>query len=290
MSTLALRDSSFGDGTFWRRVFWRTVKVEAGKAMSYRTDFWLSALCSFFVQMAVAYYLWKAIFAESGSEVIAGYGFDGMVLYYVLVVLLGRLARTDVRQINISKDIYDGLLTRYVLYPAPYLGFKYAENLGALLPALVQLALFGTGCLVLLEFTGQEVISELTLTPGSCARALVAVVLANLLSFLITWPIQAVAFWADNVWSLNVMLRFTASLLGGAMLPITVFPERAQAVLEWLPFQYLYYFPVQTLLGRVSVAEWWAGIGICGGWIIIVYAIGAWVWRRGERVYTGVGI
>ena len=40
---------------------------------------------------------------------------------------------------------------------------------------------------------------------------------------------KAVAFWADNVWSLMVTQRFVSALLGGAMLPLAVFPESAQA-------------------------------------------------------------
>ena len=120
--------------------------------------------------------------------------------------------------------------------------------------------------------------------------ALVSLAAANLLHYLINFPIQAVAFWADNVWSLLVAERFIISLLGGLMLPLDFFPEWARAVLVWLPFPYLFSVPVRTLLGQVGVAEWAAGLAILAAWCGIAALAGRWVWRRGDLQYTGVGI
>jgi len=117
-----------------------------------------------------------------------------------------------------------------------------------------------------------------------------AIVVANLLNFLITFPIQLIAFWADNVWSLMVMHRFASALLGGMLAPLAFFPESAQRALEALPFRYLFAFPVETLLGRVSPAEWAAGMAIAMGWCGVMAMIGRAVWRRGTLQYTGVGI
>lgn len=266
-------------------LFLRVLSLEARTLMSYRADFWLNALAAFFAQLAVAYFLWLAVFETSGREAIGGFTLEGMVLYYLLAILLGKLVRGEERRLTISRDIYEGRLTRYLVFPGPYAGFKYAESLGSLVPGLVQLALLGAAAAVVLELP-----PDVELTAGSAARAAVAVAVGNLLHFLIIYPLQCAAFWVDNVWSLNVMLRFTGEFLGGLMLPLDVFPAAALRVLELLPFQFLFYFPVMTLLGQVGPAEWARGLALALAWCALIGLAGRVVWRRGARTYTGVGI
>lgn len=267
------------------RLFIHVLAVEARKLMSYRVDFWLSALCAFAVELAVAAFLWRAVFDATDRTRIGGFSFEGMVIYYMLAILLGRLARGQERQVTIASDIYEGSLTRYLLYPAPYFGFKYAEHLGALVPALIQLVVFCPAVLLLVD-----VPAGIVVTPGSVVMAAVVVAMANLLAMLMLYAIQGVAFWADNVWSLNVMQRFIGELLGGLMLPLTLFPATVQDVLALLPFQYLYYFPVLTLIGQVSFGEWLRGLAVMTLWCAALSLLGRRVWQNGCRTYSGVGI
>lgn len=267
------------------RLFARVLSLEARKMMSYRVDFWANSVVSFAVEMVVAYSLWLAIFAASGSETIGGFGFDGMVMYYVLAILTAKLVRGQERNLPMARDIYEGSLTHYLIYPARYSGFKYAENLGALVPAMVQVVVFG-----LLAFFWLPRPAELTIDGGSILLAIPALVGANILMFALCVSVQGVAFWADNVWSLNVMVRLASDLLGGLLLPLSVFPAGLREVLEWLPFRYFFSFPVETLLGRSSLEEWLQGMVVLGTWIVLLSLLGRFVWRRGEKVYTGVGI
>lgn len=267
------------------RLFWSVLSIETRKLMSYRADFWLNAVVSFFVQMAVAYYLWLAIFEATGQREIGGFTFDGMVVYYVLAILLGNVVRGQERRVALSRDIYEGSLTRYLIYPSSYFGFKYGEHLGALLPATVQLVLFGSLAALVIDPPG-----GIELTLQGAAMAAVSVMLANLLFFLLLYPIQGIAFWADNVWSLIVMARFGSELLGGFMLPLTLFPPAAQRLLELLPFEYLFYFPVMVASGRVAPEAWLRGGAVALAWCAILGLVGRRVWRRGYLTYTGVGI
>jgi ABC-2 type transport system permease protein len=257
--------------------------AEMRRRMSYRSDFWISAISSLAVRLSVAYFIVKAVFAGSGRPAIAGYDANGMFLYYVAALLVGKLVQTTELEQGISQDVYEGGLTRYLLYPAPYGTMKYVQQLGSLGPALVQILLFAAWIPFLVGIPRE-------VTIGGIAMGLGAIAVANLLQFLITFPIQLVAFWADNVWSLMVMNRFVSSLLGGMVVPLSLFPDGAQRVLEGLPFRYLFAFPVETLLGRISPAEWAIGMAVGLGWCAITALVGRAVWRRGTFQYTGVGI
>lgn len=267
------------------RLFGHVLSLQARKLMSYRVNFWLNALVTFFVELAVAYFLWAAVFRETRRTEIGGFSLEAMVIYYVAAILLGKLVKGEERDLNISTDIYEGALTRYLLYPTSYFGFKYAEHLGSLLPALIQLGLFGVISLALLDLP-----PDVAVTPASVAMAAGAVMVANLLHFLILYPLQGVAFWADNVWALNVMFRFTSQMLGGLLLPLSLFPAWSQPVLDAMPFKYLFYFPATTLLGKVPPGEWALGMAVALGWCGAMALVSRAVWRRGRLVYTGVGI
>jgi ABC-2 type transport system permease protein len=186
---------------------------------------------------------------------------------------------------HVSMDIYEGGLNRYLVFPASYFGFKYAQHLGSLLPAFVQITIFGAICIPALDLA-----ADLPITLGGLAMCVASLALANLLYFLMSFPIQAVAFWADNVWSLLVALRFLTALLGGMMFPLALFPEWIQDANRYLPFRCLFAVPVEALLGRLSFQDWvWAMVvGLL--WASVLGLLGAQVWRRGNLRYTGIGI
>ena len=266
-------------------LFLRILSIESRRQMSYRADFWINAVLGFAAELTIAYCLWAAIFRASGSATLGGFTFDGMLLYYVAAILIGKLVRGQERELSVARDIYEGSLNRYLIYPTVYGVFKYAEHLGSLLPAVLQAVLFGLVASWALPLSASSGIDAV-----SVAGAVVLVALANLLAFMMRFPLQAVAFWADNVWSLNVMLRLATEFLGGLLLPLSLFPDEVAAALHWSPFPYLFYVPVQTLLGRVDLDQWLRSIAVMSFWCLAIGALSLWVWRRGERTYSGVGI
>lgn len=266
-------------------LFLQVVSLEARNRMSYRAEFWLNALVGFFVELAVVYFLWAAMFRESGRDEIGGYTLTGMVTYYLAVILLGKLVRTQRFEGGVSSDIYEGGLNRYLVFPAGYFPFKYAQHLGGLVPAVFQFGLFAGLVVFFLEIP-----AHLRPTATTMAMALTAVAVANLLYYLLDYAIQLVAFWADNVWSLDVAKWFVASLLGGFMVPLSVFPAWVVPYLELLPFRFLFDFPARVLLGQIGPAEWAQGLALALGWCCAFALLGQAVWRRGVRQYAGIGI
>jgi ABC-2 type transport system permease protein len=267
------------------RLLWNIFSVEVRKRMSYRADFWINSVAGILVQLSVFWFLTYALFAASGQPTLGGYTERSMILYYVFVTLMGRIVQANELEMGISQDIYEGTLSRYLLYPASYPAMKYAEQAGSVAPQLIQMTLFG-----LLAPVVVGIPEEVHITPISVLMALAALALANVLHFLLVIPIQAVAFWADNVWSLVVAERIAIAFLGGQLLPLSLFPDWAQAVLRWLPFPYLFSFPARTLMGDVSRAEWALGLAVSVVWCGIAAVLGRWIWRRGDLQYTGVGI
>jgi ABC-2 type transport system permease protein len=253
--------------------------------MSYRADFWITSVANLVATVLVHWFLWRSIFRTTGAETVGGFAFPALMTYLIGVNLIGRVVRGSDLQLAIATEIYDGGLSRYLLYPTRYSLFKYAQHLGAIVPEVVQMFLFAG---VLIAIFGLP--PEAGFTATSIALTLPALWVGNLLYFLLSVPLQLVAFWADNVWSLGVMLRFSSMLLGGAMLPLAMFPDGVAEVLRRLPFVACYEFPVRVAMGQVSGAEYAAGLALGLGWCAIVATATVPLWRRGELGYSGVGI
>lgn len=265
------------------RLFWQIVALEARKRMSYRADFWLKAFGGLGAMVLISYFVVSAIFAESGRSEVGGFDLRGLLFYYLAMALIHRLVTGSELEQGIATDIYEGSLTRYVLYPLSYAPAKFAEQVGSVFPALVQSALFGLWMPWL--FGWPEGVSAASLAMGAAAIAL-----ANVLHFFLSWSIQSVAFWADNVWSLVAANRFVSRILGGLLVPLDLFPGTLRQGLEFLPFRYLYQFPVDAVLGRLTAAQFAQGTAISLVWCGVLGAAAHLVWRRGLRQYTGVGI
>lgn len=267
------------------RVLWLAAGVEARRSMAYRFDFWVDAAVVFVATVGLGWAVWSAIYATSGAARIGGLDLDAMVLYLVAVALVGKIVRgTELGPGSVSQDVYDGSLTRYLLQPVPYGPMKLAQHAGATFPSVVQLLLFGAPFLWLLRTPSAPV------SPWSLLQGAVSVAMGLAVQFVLVFPVHCLAFKADAVWSLVVMVQFLARLAGGAIAPLSAFPEAWHPLLEALPFRHLYAEPAEALLGRRDLGAWAASLAWAAGWVVGLGAVGALAFQRGRRVYTGPGV
>jgi ABC-2 type transport system permease protein len=267
------------------RLFLHVVSMEARRALAYRASFWIRVVLTFAAEVALAWFLWRGVFDAAGAREIGGFTFESIVRYAVLAALVGKVIHGADLEGAIAQEIYDGSLSRYRVYPVSLFAFKYAQHVGHLMPNVLQLVLFGG-----LWLSAGSALGWSGIEPLGALGFVLALGLGNLLLFSIAWPVQGIAFWAENVWSLMVAVRFVTGLLGGLMVPLAVFPDAARPWLEALPFRYLYSFPVEVLTGTVTTADWARGTALTLAWILVLRGLGAWVWRRGSLSYGGAGM
>ncbi len=257
---------------------------ELRKNFSYRADFFLNFFGTIGAQLVVAYFLWGAVFAARGASTLGGFGFSALMLYYVMVPLVDRMVRGE--EMNfLSYEIYDGTLTRYLIYPVSLFAYKYVAHLahGFLFTLQFLLALG-----VFFALFGMPPTREVTL--ASLAAGALATLAAGLLYFFMAIGLEMIAFWADNVWSILLILRFSIHFLGGGLIPLSFFPDWYRDVAVYLPFTYLIGFPVRCFLGEVGPGELAAGLGVICAWMLVFYTLAKLIWKRGILRYTGVGM
>jgi ABC-2 type transport system permease protein len=263
---------------------WQVYTLQARKFLAYRSDFWVSFLMAIFGNVTLAYFLWRAIFANRGVTELNGYAFSTLMFYYLLVPLVDRIVKGPEMSF-VSQEIYDGTLNRYLLYPLPFFRYKFTTFLAEATVSLFQLALAVTFFLIVFG-----VPQNVHLSVFSFVQGVISCLFAMLLYFLMCSLLELVAFWADTVWSLVVLSRFMIYYLGGGAIPLAFFPEWGQNILKNLPFPYLLSKPILTFMGQVPFGEWLYGLGILLAWASVFMAALMVVWRKGLKTYTGVGI
>lgn len=258
--------------------------AETKRLISYRVQFWCELVLSTVVELLVTVAVWQAVFAERDAEQIGGYTLEEMLVYMMLAVFLNQATRGSGTG-TFARDIYDGSLTKYLVYPLSLYSYKLGTYLPRSLFALIGLALALAGIFFLGYWP-----DTLILTITSVLFGLVAVFLATILFFLLLFCVEAVAFWVEHVWALSVILTFTTMLLSGKWIPLDLFPEWLQNLLAYSPFPYLVYFPLTVFLGKTEGSELVHGIVLLVCWILVVFGLSRYMYSRGLRSYTGVGI
>ncbi|MCZ0932951.1 MAG: ABC-2 family transporter protein, partial [Oligoflexia bacterium] len=73
-----------------------------------------------------------------------------------------------------------------------------------------------------------------------------------------------------------------------SILPLDLFPKTFVDILLWTPFPYLIYFPVKILMGDPVSSSFCFSVLFV--WIVILFFVTKWIWKKGLSLYTGAGI
>jgi len=259
------------------------VSMELRKILAYRLDFWVTFLGQIIVQVTIAHALWSELFQYQKVDTLQGFKLSELTLYY-LCVNVGMKILGGQNVGFLATEIYDGSFSRYLIYPLSFFQYKTLTFITHSLFYTVQL--FVLVNLFNLFFAPEflNVASILNLLLGMVLFLFSALAYLSFAMF-----IEMIALWADNIWSLMVMLRFFATFMGGGLIPLSFFPHWAQLFLAWTPFPYFIELPAKTILGKTSALEIINGLGIILIWIIFGQPMVKILWNRGQKAYTGVG-
>ena len=258
--------------------------MEVRAILAYRFSFWINFLGTSLGHLGLSYFLWTAIFTSTHKTLIGGMNFSTMIFYSFLAPITIKSVM-GLQMLDISQDIYTGSLNKFIIYPLNYFQFKWIQQITHTFSRLLQLliTLFVYALIIKMPDGLQFKFTNLTLF-------IINVFISSSLFFVMEALMEVTAFWAENVWSLSVLLRFLISIFSGAWLSLSLFPAWSKPILAMLPFKGMVYTPVKTLMGEVTISEWVQAQVISMTWILILGIILSIVWKRGRYLYSGVGI
>jgi ABC-2 type transport system permease protein len=265
--------------------WWSVFVLEIKKILAYRAVFWVDFFLSTFAHVLIAYVMWKSIYEFEGVTQIRGYSLPAMTFYYLSASLVEKVNQGAGWRAGASVDIYEGSLSKYLLFPLGFVNFKVATHFAHVLMNWAKALL---GFVFFSLIFGVE--SQLSISVVDFLYAFSLTLLGAYLWLMISLFIDCVAFWADNVWSLQVMFKFLSQMLGGAMVPLALFPEAWKPVIKVMPFLSLFHYPISALMGSMNGPVFLEALAVGVFWIVAFRLFLEVLWRRGLKNYSGVGV
>ena len=257
-----------------------SLKICLARNLNYKINFLLMMVVPVVVFFAIKYNLWRSIYASNPQTEIQGYTLSKMIEYQFWILIFDLFVRSHFFSENISDDIRLGKISAFLLYPFSFISYQLSLFFS---DKLIQFFI-GSFCFALVLSLGWLKAPSLFIL----LKAGVFLLIICLFWFFVQMGLGFLSFWFEKTWSLNVSVRFISAFFSGSIIPLDLYPEALAKILLWTPFPYLIYFPVKILMKEeVSISSC---LFVLSVWIIILFFVTKWLWKKGLNFYTGAGI
>ena len=224
--------------------------------------------------------VWSTI-AENQGGSVGGYTPGGFAAYYIVWTL--------VRNMNI-------VFTPYGWERRIQRGELSGELLRPIHPIHSDVAYFaGWKVVVIILWLPIAAILALVFKPTLNPTWLQIVVFffaiwgAYLIRTMLLALLGMITFWTTRVGAIYELFFALELVLSGRLVPMTLMPAWVQSIGHYLPFQWTFFFPIEALVGQLSPADLFAGLGMQILWIAIGTLGVNIVWHYGIRRFSAVG-
>ncbi|ADL08474.1 ABC transporter permease [Thermosediminibacter oceani] len=217
--------------------------------------------------------LWTVTYSRSGAGVIAGLDLKQMLWYLVFTESIV-ISRPRVDQ-KVEEDIRTGTVSYTLARPYNYLLFQLSVSFGERTVRFICTLLVGYAVMTIMIGPYIPGLSTLPFLIVTVALAM----LADLIGMII---VGFLAFWVEDVSPFFLVYSRLQMLLGGMIIPITLFPPFLRKLSEWLPFRFMVYAPAKLFVdydinqALIIMAE---QTFLC----ILLFLIGMSVYRMGVK-------
>ena len=98
-----------------------------------------------------------------------------------------------------------------------------------------------------------------------------------------------ITFWTTRVGPIFELYLTVELLLSGRLVPLSLMPDWAQQLANFLPFKWTFGFPIEALLGDLTNEQLIGGLGMQLFWIVAGALFLRFVWHFAIRRYSAVG-
>lgn len=255
------------------RLAWNRVWVYRGVSIVYL----LLSLLNIFLNIVI----WQIAYATGTLR--SGISFSFFISYFLLVIIIHQLVNSFSAGIIAEEHIKHGELNVFLLKPLHYFIYMMILEIPwRLFAFILSLPIFAL-LLVLYKYAFSIQISSLPFL-------MLTIVLAYFLSFLIQITLAQLTFWFEDAHGILSAWEVLWLIFAGAGIPLFFLPPWLAFINNWLPFQYIVYFPVMNGLGRLTSTESIRGLFVLCLWIGLFFIAAQFLWKKGLRKFTGEGI
>ncbi|ARQ72670.1 hypothetical protein CAG99_26680 [Streptomyces marincola] len=241
-------------------------------ATAYRGSYLLT-FATLLLQIFLMKAVWTGVYAQ--REEVGGVTLDTMIAYATLAAVQYRLLN-PMPSSPIPQRVREGKVAVDLLRPVGFLSQMLAAQVGIALAALPAIA-------IALPFALLVGGAQAPSSAWSIVGYSIALLLGMLVNQLLYLILALVAFWTLETTGIDMMYRFAAQFLSGALVPLWFMPGTIKALAELLPFQATSYTPVAIYLDEIQGAAITRALGVQLMWILVLSGLAALVWSRAKR-------
>ncbi len=201
---------------------------------------------------------------------------QGMMIWYLALTETIFLS-IPLIYLDIESDIRSGDLACHLCKPMHYLGAKFAEHAGIYLFRFLMLSFFSICGALFFSGGVMPAFKDLISSLFACC-------LAGLSLLLFHASIGLSAIRLQDCTPLCWIWQRAVFLLGGLVMPIHLYPEGVQSLIQYLPFAVLLYKPASLVLGGGSTFCFAVG-GILF-WSLVAIALAEILYRKAMNQLT----
>ncbi|MBQ9233336.1 MAG: ABC-2 family transporter protein, partial [Lachnospiraceae bacterium] len=229
--------------------------------------------------LIVIYYLWKAIYASSNTDVVNGMTFSDTLIYLVLATALFNFMEMYTVW-EIGRNIQSGKIVLDLLKPMNYRKYLFWSYSGSF---ITQFFFTFLPTFIIVTF-----VTHGTIKIGvNLLFFIVSVIMAVSINYSIDFIVGTICLYTESIWGINIMKQVIVLLLSGATIPIAFFPGKLKTVVYYLPFQSIYNSPLSILLDKdPSVNSVINILGVQLIWCVVMMIISKLFWKISIRQIT----
>jgi ABC-2 type transport system permease protein len=224
----------------------------------------------------VTFYLWKAVYLNSGKTDLNGFTINNMLIYVFISTIVTRLISSNVDGV-IAEEIRNGSIAMNLIKPINYFVRLLFESFGGV---LYQFFFIVLPIWIGMEIFKFNILHENVTGISTIILFLVSIVFGFAINFLINFAFGLMSFFVLNLWGFRQLKAVIITFLSGAVIPIAFFPEGIQKIINFLPFSSLVYSPTLIYLGKIQGFSLVEALLIQCFWTVLLAVLIYNLWKR----------
>lgn len=231
------------------------------------------------IYLVIIYYLWKAIYASTGSEVVNGMTFEDTMIYLVLATALFYFMEMYIVW-YMGREIQSGGIILKLIKPMSFRRYLFFECSGNFVMSLFM-TFMPTALIVYFVTYGAIHLGS------NLIFFFTSVIFGLIINFYIDFFVGTICLYTESIWGINIMKEVVVLLLSGATIPLAFFPETFKNVVMVLPFQAIYNTPLNLLIRyNLNNIDRLKMLSIQLFWVIILALVTKLFWNKSVKQIT----
>lgn len=130
---------------------------------------------------------------------------------------------------------------------------------------------------------------EISFNPSGLLIATPTIVLGSLIFGFSQFIMGNIAMWTTKTGGVEVLWQVFSTVFGGWLAPLSIMPEIVQNVGIYLPFKYIFAYPIAVMNYEMSGDDALFAFFMQIAWTVVMYIVAKAIYIRGLRKYESFG-